>query len=73
MAKQWFYSHLGQKVLGPFTSRELKTLASTGELGPNDRVRRRGMVHPVIALRIKGLFGYLTGRRHDLTKPLPTS
>ena len=56
MAKQWFYSHCGQKVLGPVTSTELKALASKGEVGPYDRVRTHGMARPVAALGIKGLF-----------------
>jgi hypothetical protein len=56
MAKQWFYSYCGQKILGPFTSGELKALASRGEILPHDRVRRHGMAQPVTALRVKGLF-----------------
>jgi len=56
VAKQWFYSHCGQKVLGPVTSRELKNLAGSGELLPTDRVRTHRMVQPVTASRIKGLF-----------------
>src|SRR5690242_2848361 len=70
--EQWFYSHCGQKVLRPVTSGELKSLASTGELGPYDRVRTHGMVQPVTALRIKGLFATSDHQRLDLANPLPS-
>ena len=56
MPTQWFYSHCGEKVIGPVSSRELKTLAASGELLPTDRVRKHRMVQPVRASRIKGLF-----------------
>jgi hypothetical protein len=65
MPSQWFYSHSGQKVLGPCTSRELKALASSGQLLTTDRVRKHGMVRPVTASRVKGLFA--PGSTHDKT------
>jgi len=61
VAKQWFYSHCGEKVVGPVTSRELKNLACSGDILPTDRVRRHPMVQPVTASRIKGLFAPSAG------------
>ena len=62
MPFRWFYSPGGQKVLGPRTSSELRLLASTGLLLPNDRVRRQGMADPVQASRLKGLFAASVGQ-----------
>jgi GYF domain 2 len=62
MRVQWLYSRGGQKVLGPRSSSELKMLASTGLLLPNDGVRRQGMVHPVQAGDVKNLFAAPDGQ-----------
>jgi hypothetical protein len=56
MPKKWFYSHAGQKVVGPCSSTELRKLASSGELVPEDMVRGGRMVRAVKAKRLKGLF-----------------
>jgi GYF domain 2 len=56
MASQWYFSLNGQAMSGPCSSRELKRLASTGQLLPTDRVRKEGMEKPVRARRLKGLF-----------------
>jgi hypothetical protein len=62
MPSRWFYSHCGEKVIGPCTSRELKALASSGRLLLSDRVRRHGMTGTVPASMVKGLFAPPTGR-----------
>jgi len=63
MPSRWFYSHSGQKVLGPCTSRQLKALAATGELLPFDRVRKHGMIRGTVAASmVKGLFAPPDGR-----------
>jgi hypothetical protein len=49
-------------MLGPCTSRELKELASTGQLLPTDRVLKDGMERAVKARRVKGLFAPVTGQ-----------
>jgi hypothetical protein len=62
MPAQSFYSRGGQKVLGPCTTSELKIMASTGLLLPNDTVRRQEMVHPVHANSVKNLFDASAGK-----------
>jgi len=44
------------KQLGPFADDQLKQLASSGKLKPNDLVQRHGMATPVAASQIPGLF-----------------
>jgi hypothetical protein len=56
MSTQWFYQRDGQEMLGPCSAKELKHLASTGQLLESDRVRKEGMEKPVRAGRVKGLF-----------------
>jgi hypothetical protein len=52
----WFYSHAGEKVIGPCSSSELRGHAASRRLLPSDRVRKHGMASPVLASRIRGLF-----------------
>jgi len=56
MSTQWFYSHDGQMMLGPCTSLEMKHLASTGQILPTSRVKRKGREKTVMARNVKGLF-----------------
>ncbi len=56
MASQWFYSADGKMMVGPCTSLEMKRLASTGQIQPTYRVRRKGRVKTVMARNVKGLF-----------------
>jgi GYF domain 2 len=53
---QWFYSQDGRMMLGPCTSVEMKHLASTGQILPTYRVRRKGRIKTVMARNVKGLF-----------------
>jgi hypothetical protein len=62
VSKQWFYTREGQEMLGPCTSRELKQLASSGQLLPTDSVREGGMEKAVTARRIRGLFAPAPGK-----------
>ena len=55
MSSQWYYFK-GDERLGPFSSSELKGLASTGRLVPTDNVWKEGMEKPFPAIRLKGLF-----------------
>jgi hypothetical protein len=43
-------------MIGPCTSLEMKQLASTGQILPSYRVKRKGRVKTVIARNVKGLF-----------------
>jgi GYF domain 2 len=61
MQKKWLYSRDGRVMLGPCTSKELKQLASTGQLLPTDKVRSESMEKAVMARRIRGLFAPATG------------
>jgi hypothetical protein len=54
MAK-WFYLVGGQQI-GPVESRQLKLLAASGRLAPNDPVRREDMAEWFQAKDINGLF-----------------
>jgi len=55
MASDWHVSKDRQQA-GPFTSAELRTMVSYGQLGPNDFVWKEGMQDWVPASKIKGLF-----------------
>jgi len=56
MSTQWFYTRDGKAIHGPFSSKALKQLASTGQILPTDRVRKASMERTVRARRVKGLF-----------------
>jgi hypothetical protein len=51
----WFVIR-GDKQFGPFSSRQLRELATSGKVVPEDLVRRSDMDRPTSAKRIKGLF-----------------
>ncbi len=55
MAVLWYYIKNGQQV-GPVSSVQLKQLAVSGDLQPNDLVWKEGMSQWVAAQRLKGLF-----------------
>lgn len=52
----WYYKHANVEV-GPVQASELRQLAGTGKLLPNDEVKRDDMPAWVPANRVKGLFG----------------
>lgn len=52
---EWFYAK-GDKHSGPVNSNELKRMATTGELKPDDLVWREGMADWTIARNVRGLF-----------------
>jgi hypothetical protein len=51
----WFVIR-GEKQHGPFSSGQLKKLATNGKIVPDDLVRRGDMAQSTLAKRIKGLF-----------------
>jgi len=55
MADQWYFAS-GQNKLGPFTSSEMRALAASGRLQPQDTVWKEGVDAGVAASRIKNLF-----------------
>jgi hypothetical protein len=52
---RWFLVRGGAED-GPITTTQLKDMAATGQLGPQQLVRRDDMKEPVAARRVKGLF-----------------
>jgi GYF domain 2 len=56
MAAEWFFSRKGQGITGPCSSAELKRLAATGKLRPDDLVGKNRKVRFVLASSVKGLF-----------------
>lgn len=52
---EWYYAR-GSQQYGPVSANQLKALAESGVLGPDDLVWRAGMSDWVAARRIKGLF-----------------
>jgi hypothetical protein len=58
---QWYYTRDGREMLGPYTSKNMKQLASKGQILPTDRVRKEGMEKAVRARRVRGLFAPTAG------------
>lgn len=55
MSDQWFYSRDGQQY-GPVSMSELKNLAASDVVQPNDYVWREGMANWVLATQVAGIF-----------------
>jgi hypothetical protein len=55
MPIQWYYSHAGQKVVGPCSSSRIRLLAGSGQLLPSDMLRGGRIAGPIKAGRLKGL------------------
>ena len=53
---QWFIRQNNDDKSGPFSSKELAELATSGKLHPQDRVRKDGMKTWVEASHVRGLF-----------------
>jgi GYF domain 2 len=56
MPAKWYYSHDGQQTNGPCSGTELKKLAASGKLTPEDMVAKNRTVRLVKAGSVKGLF-----------------
>jgi len=57
MANEWHYTQNGQAVAAPVGTAQLKQLAVSGQLKPDDLVWQEGMTGWAAASSIKGLFG----------------
>lgn len=55
MSQQWHVSKAGRQH-GPFTSAQLKKLADSGQLAPEDLIWKEGLAEWVAASSVKGLF-----------------
>ena len=67
MNEQWYYTSAG-KQSGPVSGPELKRMASSGHLSPDDMVWKEGMPNWVPAAKLKGLF---TATPAATATPLP--
>jgi GYF domain 2 len=60
MADQWYYA-IDQERLGPFSSAQLKELATIGQLIPTHIVWKEGVDKGVLAAKVKNLFPAVPG------------
>ena len=70
MSQGWYYKLDGEKR-GPVPAAELKRLAATGKLGPDDVVRREDMTEWMTAGQVKGLFAATAAAAHPHAEPAP--
>ncbi len=73
MATEWFCIITG-KQFGPLSSKQIRTMAASGRLAPDDQVRRGADGSWVAASRVKGLFtedGAPTGLTDSTDLPEP--
>ncbi|MDR3108949.1 MAG: DUF4339 domain-containing protein [Planctomycetaceae bacterium] len=56
MSSQWYTKRGNEAKLGPFSDKELKQRAMSGELLPTDLIWRQGMAKPALAEKARGLF-----------------
>jgi hypothetical protein len=56
MAATWYVTRDGKKLLGPYSSEQLKQLAASGKLKPTDMLRKGNAATWMPASRINGLF-----------------
>ena len=68
MAAIWYYAH-DENRIGPFSSRQLKELASTGAILVCDTIWKEGIVKGVVASRVKNLFPLANGASLKAVKP----
>ncbi len=61
MGNQWHYNSGAGGQAGPVSAHELKRLAHSGQLSPDDLVWKEGMGSWVAASKVKGLFDNLAG------------
>ena len=55
MADRWFYAHDEIKI-GPYSGRELRDLADSGEIVVTDTIWKEGIEQGVLARKVKNLF-----------------
>src|SRR2546421_6283709 len=54
--QRWYYTPNGKKKLGPFSSAQIKTLAASGKIQPDDMLLQEGSSRWTPARSVKGLF-----------------
>ncbi len=70
MSEEWHYSR-GEELVGPVSPAQLRKLAASGQLSPDDLVWKEGMADWVQARKLKGLFPAQPAA--DVPPPLPVS
>lgn len=70
MADEWYYRRNDQEY-GPFSSQQLKQRAASGELAPNDLIRRSDMEKWIEARQVKGLNTQPAQEQTAATPPPP--
>ena len=70
MATDWHYNSNGREA-GPVSAKQLKQLAASGALRPDDLVRKEGMSGWTHAKSVKGLFTTTVAASSDEPPPLP--
>ena len=70
MATEWYYAIDGDR-LGPVSSGELKQLAASGEITPDDLIWRDGMPEWTPARKVKGLFADAAPPPPPVRQPQP--
>jgi GYF domain 2 len=55
MTDEWYYAH-DQNKIGPFSGRQMKDLATSGEILPTDTIWKAGVEKGVLACKVKNLF-----------------
>jgi hypothetical protein len=54
--QRWYYTNDGKKKLGPFSAAQIKTLAASGKIRPDDMLLQEGGSRWTPARSVKGLF-----------------
>ncbi len=55
MADRWYYAHDGDKI-GPWTDRQLRNLADTGQIITTDTIWKNDILLGIVASKVKNLF-----------------
>ena len=67
---QWYYRRHGRPH-GPFSPKEFKQLAASGQIPPTDEIRKDDMPNWVPGTKIEGLFPRLPVRPLEEAEPPP--
>jgi GYF domain 2 len=66
MGNEWHYTQNGQPAPAPVPTAQLKQLAATGLLKPDDLVWQEGMINWVAASSVKGLFAPVKAQTSEM-------
>src|SRR4051812_43930381 len=69
MSSNWFYTH-ADATLGPFSARQLRGFAASGQLLLTDRIWKEGTENRVLARNVGTLFPALPSAPAELQPPV---